>query len=132
MRLGASGASVCSLALVWKPPSSAISRGERPSRFNSATVWGSSSFSPELPGAVARGRVKPRVPGLEEQEHCPAVSDQARTTAALECFFRFFVEEERPVRDPALPLRTPTKPEVLPEVLTLGELERPARPVRSA
>jgi site-specific recombinase XerD len=54
----------------------------------------------------------------------PAVSSQARTTAALKCFFRFLVEEERLLRDPALPLRTPKKPEVLPDVLTMRELER--------
>ena len=49
---------------------------------------------------------------------------QARTTAALECFFRFPVEEERRTRDPALPLRTPNKREVLPDTLTMAELER--------
>jgi site-specific recombinase XerD len=52
------------------------------------------------------------------------MSSQARTTAALKCFFRFLVEEERLVRDPALPLRTPKKREVLPDTLTMGELER--------
>jgi integrase len=60
----------------------------------------------------------------EEQERRPAVSSQARATAALKCFFRFLVEEERLVRDPALPLRTPKKREALPDVLTMGELER--------
>ena len=60
----------------------------------------------------------------EEQKCRPAVSSQARTTAALKCFFRFLVEEERLLRDPALPLRTPKKPETLPDVLTMGELER--------
>jgi site-specific recombinase XerD len=60
----------------------------------------------------------------EEQERRPAVSSQARTTAALKCFFRFLVEEERLVRDPSLPLRTPKKRETLPDTLTLGELER--------
>src|SRR4051812_26856157 len=59
-----------------------------------------------------------------EHERRPAVSSQARTTAALKCFFRFLVEEERLLRDPALPLRTPKKREVLPDVLTMGELER--------
>jgi integrase/recombinase XerC len=34
------------------------------------------------------------------------------------------VEEERIVRDPALSLRTPKKRETLPDVLTMGELER--------
>jgi site-specific recombinase XerD len=60
----------------------------------------------------------------EEQKRRPAVSSQARTTAALKCFFRFLVEEERILRDPALPLRTPKKREVLPDTLTMAELER--------
>ena len=60
----------------------------------------------------------------EEQKRRPAVSSQARTAAALKCFFRFLVEGERLVRDPALPLRTPKKREALPDVLTMGELER--------
>jgi site-specific recombinase XerD len=60
----------------------------------------------------------------EEQKRRPAVSSQARTTAALKCFFRFLVEEERIVRDPALPLRTPKKRETLPDTLTMAELER--------
>jgi site-specific recombinase XerD len=60
----------------------------------------------------------------EEEKRRPAVSSQARTTAALKCFFRFLVEEERIVRDPALPLRTPKKRETLPDTLTLGELGR--------
>jgi len=59
-----------------------------------------------------------------EQNTRPAASSQARTTAALKLFFRFLVEEERILRDPALPLRTPKKHEVLPDVLTMGELER--------
>jgi len=59
-----------------------------------------------------------------EQKRRPAVASQARTTAALKCFFRFLVEEERLLRNPALPLRTPKKPETLPDVLTMGELER--------
>jgi site-specific recombinase XerD len=60
----------------------------------------------------------------DEQKRRPALSSQARTTAALKSFFRFLVEEERLVRDPALPLRTPKKREALPDVLTMGELER--------
>src|SRR5207248_10809483 len=60
----------------------------------------------------------------EEQKRRPAVSSQARTTAALKCFFHFLVEEERIVRDPALPLRTPKKREALPDTLTMDELER--------
>jgi integrase/recombinase XerD len=57
-----------------------------------------------------------------EQNTRPASSSQARTTAALKLFFRFLVEEERILRDPALPLRTPKKREVLPDVLTIGAL----------
>jgi integrase/recombinase XerD len=60
----------------------------------------------------------------EEMKRRPAASSQARTVAALKAFFRFLVEEERLVRDPALPLRTPKKREALPDVLTMGELER--------
>jgi len=60
----------------------------------------------------------------EEQKRRPAVSSQARTTAAIKSFFRFLVEEERIDRDPALPLRTPKKRETLPDTLTMGELER--------
>jgi integrase/recombinase XerC len=60
----------------------------------------------------------------DEQNRRPAASSQARTTAALKLFFCFLVEEERLRRDPALPLRTPKKREALPDVLTMGELER--------
>jgi integrase/recombinase XerD len=60
----------------------------------------------------------------EEQRRRPAMSSQARTTAALKCFFRFLVEEERILRDPALPLRTPKKRDVLPDTLTMAQLER--------
>src|SRR4051794_12397026 len=63
-----------------------------------------------------------------EHERRPAVSSQARTTAALKCFFRFLVEEERLLRDPALPLRTLKKREVLPDVLTKGRPRATARP----
>jgi len=38
-------------------------------------------------------------------------------------FFSFLVDEERILRDPGLPLRTPKKREVLADVLTMGELE---------
>jgi integrase/recombinase XerD len=48
----------------------------------------------------------------DEQRMRPAVSSQARATAALKLFFRFLMEEERLERDPALPLRTPKKREV--------------------
>lgn len=60
----------------------------------------------------------------EEEKRRPAVSSQARTTAALKLFFRFLVDEERIDRDPALPLRTPKNCEALPDVLTMRELER--------
>jgi integrase/recombinase XerD len=46
----------------------------------------------------------------DEQKHRPAVSSQARTTAALKCFFRFLVEEERLDRDPASLPRSITGP----------------------
>ena len=36
----------------------------------------------------------------EEQKRRPAVSSHARTTAALKCFFRFLVKDERIVRGP--------------------------------
>jgi integrase/recombinase XerD len=61
---------------------------------------------------------------LASEQKRTAASSQARTTAALKLFFRFLVEEERLLRDPALPLRTPKKREALPDVLTMSELER--------
>jgi site-specific recombinase XerD len=63
----------------------------------------------------------------EEQKRRPAVSSQARTTAGLKCFFRFLVEEERLVRDPAQPLRTPKKREA-PRRADDGRARAPARP----
>ena len=59
-----------------------------------------------------------------EHNSRPAASSRARATAALKLFFRFLVEEERLLRDPALPLRTPKKREALPDMLTMHELER--------
>src|SRR5882672_3030168 len=85
------------------------------------------SFSGPVSRSVIRrspagsGRLPKR---RSDGEKRPAVSSQAQTTATLKCFFRFLVEEERLLRDPALPLRTPKKHEVLPDVLTMGELER--------
>jgi len=67
----------------------------------------------------------------EQQKRRPAVSSQARTTAALKCFFRFLVEEARILRDSALPLRAPKKRAVLPDTLTMGEPERRARTTAS-
>jgi site-specific recombinase XerD len=60
----------------------------------------------------------------DEATHRPAVSSQARTIAALKCFFRFLVENERLERDPAAVLRTPKKNEALPDVLDKRELAR--------
>jgi site-specific recombinase XerD len=59
-----------------------------------------------------------------EAEHRPAASSQARTVAALRCFFRFCVESEYLERDPAHVLRTPKKREALPDVLDRRELSR--------
>jgi site-specific recombinase XerD len=53
-----------------------------------------------------------------EATHHPAVSSQSRTLAALKGFFRFLVENEALVRDPAAVLRTPKKREALPDVQT--------------
>jgi Phage integrase, N-terminal SAM-like domain len=44
-----------------------------------------------------------------EAEGRPALGSQARTVAALKCFFRFLVENEYLDRDPAHVLRTPKK-----------------------
>lgn len=60
----------------------------------------------------------------EEAKGRPAVGSQARTVAALKCFFRFLVENEYLERDPALVLRTPKKREGLPDVLDRRELGR--------
>jgi site-specific recombinase XerD len=54
----------------------------------------------------------------------PAPSSQARTVAALKCFFRFCLENEVIARDPALVLRTPKKREALPDVLDRHETVR--------
>jgi integrase/recombinase XerD len=59
-----------------------------------------------------------------EAERRPAVGSQARTVAALKCFFRFLVENEYLERDPALVLHTPKKREALPDVLDRRELAR--------
>jgi site-specific recombinase XerD len=60
----------------------------------------------------------------EEATHRPAPSSQARTVAALRCFFRFCVESDYLERDPAHVLRTPKKREALPDVLDRSELTR--------
>jgi hypothetical protein len=59
-----------------------------------------------------------------EAERRPALGSQARTVAALKCFFRFCVENEALDRDPALVLRTPKKREALPDVLDRREMTR--------
>lgn len=60
----------------------------------------------------------------DEAARPPAASSQARTVAALKCFFRFCVENEYLERDPAVVLRTPKKREALPDVLDQRELQR--------
>jgi site-specific recombinase XerD len=69
---------------------------------------------------------------LAEATHRPSPSSQARTVAALRCFFRFCVESNYAEHDPAHVLRTPKKREVLPDVLDRTELGRlldaPAHP----
>jgi site-specific recombinase XerD len=60
----------------------------------------------------------------EESIRRPAPSSQARTIAALKCFFRFLYENEQIDRDPARVLRTPKKREALPDVLDRHELAR--------
>jgi site-specific recombinase XerD len=60
----------------------------------------------------------------DEASHRPAPSSQARTVAALRCFFRFCLESEYLERDPAHVLRMPKKRETLPDLLDRGELSR--------
>lgn len=60
----------------------------------------------------------------KEATHRPAPSSQARTVAALRCFFRFCVQSDYLERDPAHVLSTPKKREALPDVLDRGELSR--------
>jgi site-specific recombinase XerD len=60
----------------------------------------------------------------QEATHRPAPASQARTVAALRCFFRFCVESDYLERDPAHVLRTPKKREALPDVLDRAELAR--------
>jgi integrase/recombinase XerC len=60
----------------------------------------------------------------QEATHRPALSSQARTVAALRCFFRFCLENDYLERDPAHVLRTPKKREALPDVLDRAQLSR--------
>jgi site-specific recombinase XerD len=81
----------------------------------------------EREGIVTVREVKPahlRRFLAEESARRPAPSSQARTVAALKCFFRFLLENEQIERDPALVLRTPKKREALPDVLDKRELVR--------
>jgi site-specific recombinase XerD len=81
-------------------------------------------------GAVKTGDLRAFL--ADEARTRPASSSQSRAVAALKGFFRFLLEEERVLRNPALALRTPKKPEVLPDVLTRAELRRlPAAPGRA-
>jgi site-specific recombinase XerD len=64
-----------------------------------------------------------------EAERRPAIGSQARTVAAVKGFFRFLVENEALDRNPALVLRTPKKPDALPDVLDRRELARLLRTV---
>ncbi len=60
----------------------------------------------------------------DEAVRRPAPLSQARTVAAIKCFFRFLLENEQIERDPAQVLRTPRKREALPDVLDRRELAR--------
>jgi integrase/recombinase XerC len=81
----------------------------------------------EREGLVTVGEVQPlhlRRFLAEESVSRPAPSSQARTVAALKCFFRFLHENEQIERDPARVLRTPKKRQALPDVLDRRELVR--------
>jgi integrase/recombinase XerC len=85
------------------------------------------TFLRDQEGVCALGDV--RTPELrrflaDEAQRRPAPSSQARTVAALRCFFRFCVESEHLERDPAYVLRTPKKREALPDILDQRELTR--------
>jgi hypothetical protein len=60
----------------------------------------------------------------EEQKRRPAVSSQAGRRRRSSAFSDSSWRRSGCLRDPALPLRTPKKREALPDVLTMGELER--------
>jgi integrase/recombinase XerD len=61
-----------------------------------------------------------------------SASSVARRMAAVRGFFRFLVREDRLERDPSAGLRTPKRPQALPDVLSVEEVEalisRAARP----
>jgi len=59
---------------------------------------------------------------VAQATHRPSPSSQARTTAALRCFFRFCVENEYLERDPAAVLRSPKQREALPDIINRTEL----------
>lgn len=58
----------------------------------------------------------------KEATHRPSPASQARTTAALRCFFLFCVENEYIERDPASVLPSPKQPETLPDIIDRSEL----------
>jgi site-specific recombinase XerD len=81
----------------------------------------------ERQGVVTASEVRPadlRRFLADESTRRPSPSSQARTVAALKCFFRFLLEDEQIDRDPAQVLRTPKKREALPNVLDRRELVR--------
>lgn len=82
-----------------------------------------------IEGEGVRSLADVRTPQLrrflaDEITRRPAPASQARTVAALKCFFRFCVENEHLERDPVAVLRTPKKREALPDMLDRHELGR--------
>jgi integrase/recombinase XerD len=81
----------------------------------------------EREGVVTVAEVRPadlRRFLADEATRRPAPSSQARTVAAIKCFFRFLLENEQIERDPGRVLRTPRKREAPPDVLDRRELAR--------
>jgi site-specific recombinase XerD len=75
----------------------------------------------EREGIVTLSEVRPadlRRFLADEATRRPSPSSQARTVAALKCFFRFLLENEQLERDPAQVLRTPRKREASPTCST--------------
>src|SRR5438046_10619275 len=67
----------------------------------------------------------------EEQKRRPAVSSQARTPAALKCFFRFLVKDERIVRDPAIAATHAEEARGAPGHADHGRARAPTRAARA-
>lgn len=59
-----------------------------------------------------------------EAETRPSPGSRTRTVVAVRSFFRFCVENEYLIKNPAIALRTPKKREALPDVLDASELTR--------